>query len=108
MTPSTECASPGCRQAIDWAEKFPLELDNAGRPKTIPVNHDSADDPTGNIEVWRQEIKTAGGATVQVLYARYLRKGQEPEPGHHRGISHFATCPDRDRYRRNPKGGRDS
>jgi len=97
--PSTECAS--CHQEIDWAEKFPVELNDRGLPKTIPVNHNSADDPAGTIEVWRESVTVAEGPPdgYVVLYARYLKKGESPAPGHHRGVSHFATCPQAGQWR---------
>lgn len=102
-TPATECAS--CHAEIDWAEKFPMELNDKGLPKTIPVNHDSVDDPAGKIEVWSEPvIPVNGGAPARVLYARYLNKSHpHPQPGHHRGVSHFATCPQAGQWRSNPK-----
>lgn len=94
-----ECRS--CHAEIDWAVKYPEEFKPNGDPKTIPVNHDSVDDPKGNLEVWREPgLPTLDGQEQPRLLARYLRKGQEPAEGHHRGVSHFATCPEADRWRR--------
>ena len=74
-----ECRS--CGHPVDWAYSLP---DEQGVEKTNPINHDSADDPKGNLAVWRDPDG--------VLRYRYLRKGDEPQRGEHRGISHFATC----------------
>jgi hypothetical protein len=65
-----------------------------GKPKMIPVNADSFDDPKGNIEVWRQDIiPTTDGKSAWVLYARYLNKGHpQPDAGRKRAVNHFATC----------------
>jgi hypothetical protein len=86
-----ECSSPKCTEVIDWAysdkEPEPGEL-----PKRNPVNRASADDPKGNLEVWRDD--------VGVLRFRYLRKGEVPASGHHRAISHYATCCDAGSFRR--------
>lgn len=96
---STECRS--CHAEIDYAEKSPAELNDKGLPKMVPVNHDSVDDPKGNLEVWSAPVIDAKGnvGPATVLYFRYLRQGQQPAEGHHRGISHFATCPDRKQWR---------
>ena len=83
-----ECRS--CRAPVTWAEKFPAELNDRGLPKTVPVDAGSHDDPNGTLAVWRD-----GG----VLRARYLKKGEEPAQGQHRGISHFATCPSAAQWR---------
>jgi hypothetical protein len=86
-TPTEECRS--CHHPIDWAV-------NVEGLKPNPVNHDSAGDPKGNLEVWR-----SGDG---LLRYRYLKKGEEPAPGRRRGISHFATCPNRDQWRSRSKG----
>jgi len=81
-----------CQAEIDWAVKHPDEINpKNGKLKTTPVNRDSADDPKGNLAVWYDG--------EGVLRFRYLRKGETPEPGQHRGISHYATCPQADQWR---------
>lgn len=88
-----ECRS--CRQEIDWATSVPPEGEVE---KTNPINRDSADDPKGNLAIWRDESG--------ILRYRYLRKGDQLRRGEHRGISHFATCPNRDNWRnRKPQQG---
>jgi hypothetical protein len=86
-----ECSSPRCSEEIDWAYKDE-EPKEGETPKRNPINRASVDDPAGNLEVWRDEHK--------VLRYRYLRKGEVPAPGHHRGISHYATCVDSESFRR--------
>ena len=94
-----ECNS--CHAPIDWAVKFPEEMNDRDMPRTIPIDHGSVDDPKGNIAVWRgQPLATNDGIPgPALLYARYLKKGEEPKPGEHRGISHFATCAQADQWR---------
>ena len=70
-----ECRS--CQITVDWA--------TLPDGKTIPIDRSSAGDPTGNLAVRRTDTGT--------LEVRYLKGGEEPEPGEKRGISHFATCP---------------
>lgn len=70
-----ECRS--CRIEIDWAQ-LP-----DGKP--IPVDRASAGDPSGNLAVHR--------TTAGTLKARYLKSGEQLQPGEVRGISHFASCP---------------
>lgn len=67
-----------CHAPIDWAQPPP---GSPGKPH--PVNHDSAGN--GNLEIWRDPDST--------LRYRVLRQDEQPAPGHHRGTSHFATCP---------------
>jgi hypothetical protein len=55
-----------------------------------PINHEP--DPDGKLAIWRDE-----GGTLRY---RYLRQGDALLPNEKRGTSHFATCPDGDRYRR--------
>lgn len=94
MMPSEECRS--CRAEIHWCEKWPTEINDKGLPKTVPINANSVDDPHGNVEIWSEEIPSEGGtAAYRVYRSRYLKKGEVPAEGHHRGISHFATCKDR-------------
>jgi hypothetical protein len=73
-----------CSELIDWAVSA-KPPEPGERPKRNPINHASADDPKGNLEVWRDPNG--------VLVYRYLKKGEQPEHGHHRGVSHYATCP---------------
>jgi len=96
-----ECRS--CHAPVWWAQKFPVELNDSGLPKTMPVNPDSLDDPKGNVEVWTEKvIPVVDGGHAWVMHFRYLRKGQEPEPGHRRAASHFSTCPEAGQWRRKP------
>jgi hypothetical protein len=90
-----ECGS--CHYEIDWAysDKPPVP---GKRPGRVPVNHDSAGDPKGNLEVWRDG--------QGVLRYRYLRKGEEPAKGRHRGVTHYATCPDADMWRQRGRAAR--
>ena len=83
-----ECSGPNCHAEIDDAYSVPAEGEEE---KRHPVNHDSADDPKGNLIVWRDDHG--------VLRFRYKRKGDSPGPGEHLGISHYATCPDADYFR---------
>jgi len=85
-----ECRS--CGASIDWA--FAPEPDENGKVKSNPIDHGSADDPHGNLIVWRDK--------TGVLRFRYKRKGVALGPGEHTGISHFATCRQADQWR----GGR--
>jgi hypothetical protein len=99
---STECNS--CHQEVDWAVKWPEELNDKGLPKTVPVNHDSVDDPAGLLEVWREPvISTSTGSPATVLLFRYLKRGEPLTPGRHRGVSHFATCSHADQWRSKPR-----
>lgn len=90
-----------CHAPIDWAYKELTEGVTADgyigeRPKSNPIDHGSVDDPAGNLAVWRDG--------QGVLRYRYLRKGDELRPGEHRGISHFATCKDREQWRKREAG----
>lgn len=80
---SAECTT--CHAEVDWA----LSIDGT---KRNPIDHGSADAPKGNLEVWYDG--------QHVLRYRYLRRGEEPGYGRHRGMSHFSTCPDADQHRR--------
>jgi len=103
--PSEECRS--CQVEIWWAQKSPLELNDNGLPKTIPVNTDSLDTPNGSIEVWTEKvIPSVDGGHAWVMHFRYLKKGEEPQPGHRRAVSHFATCAQADSWRRRPAAGK--
>jgi hypothetical protein len=79
---TARCRSASCQAEIDWAQSVP----EAGvAPSLMPVDRASADDPSGNLAVWRE------GRTLRF---RVLAKGEGPRPGEHRGISHYASCPD--------------
>jgi hypothetical protein len=81
------CRSERCSALIDWA------LPEPGRAQVAhPVDRASADFPGGNLEVWRD-------GRGQLRY-RVMKKDEEPAPGRHRGVSHFATCVDADFYRK--------
>lgn len=95
-----ECRS--CQAQIWWAEKSPPETNpKTGRLKTMPINADSIDDPKGNIEVWTEDvIPSAAGKPAWAMYFRYLNQAHpEPDTGHHRAVSHFATCPQSGQWR---------
>lgn len=81
-----ECRS--CHHPVDWA--YSVNAD-ASKEKGNPINHDSVDDPKGNLAVWRD--------SSGLLRYRYLRKGEVPGKGEHRGISHFATCTEAKNWR---------
>ncbi len=83
-----ECRS--CHVAIDWA--YAPEPDGNGKVKSNPIDHDSADSPEGNLIVWYSDDG--------VLRYRYKRKADVLRKGEHTGISHFATCKDRDKWRK--------
>ena len=73
-----------CHAVIDWA------LLPSG--KRIPVDRASAGDPKGKLAVKRLDDGQ--------LHARYLKKGDQPEGGEKRGISHFASCEFADQHRK--------
>jgi len=73
-----------CPAEIDWA------LLPSG--KRLPVDRASADDPKGNLAILRHPD---GKLTV-----RYLKRSEQPEPGEHRAISHFASCPAASSFRK--------
>lgn len=102
-----ECSS--CHAPVYWCVKDPVELNDRGLPKTNPVNADSIGDPKGNLEVWSEPvIPTTTSEPAYVLKFRYLRRGEVPADGHKRAVSHFATCPEANQWRRNrpaPSGG---
>jgi hypothetical protein len=85
----TRCAA--CPTDIDWAVS-PEPNPATGRVSRMPVDHDSAGHPTGNLAVWRNP-------QTKTLHFRVLRKGEEPGPGEIRGMSHYATCADPARFR---------
>lgn len=63
-----------------------------GDGPAMPVERRSADQPGGNLAVSR----IPGGG----LRYRVLRDGEEPGPGEHRAVSHFANCDQAGRWRR--------
>ena len=86
----SECRS--CHAVVDRATSPPLAEGGPDKRTTMPINRDSVDDPEGNVEVWRDN-----GGTLRY---RGLKKDEDPRPGRHRGISHFATCPDAASWRK--------
>lgn len=94
-----ECNS--CHAPIWWCEKSPVEINpKNNQPKMAPVDHGSIGAPDGRLEVWSEPvIPVKDGEPVRALYFRYLRQGEEPAEGHKRATSHFATCPDADKWR---------
>lgn len=80
----TVCAAPECRAEIRMA---PGEGD-----KDLPVDLDPR--PDGNL-VWRRS--SAGAWRMHVL-----KKGETPDPAERRFMSHFATCPAAEKFRRRP------
>ena len=71
-----QCSSDGCGAQIAWARTVP-----GGKP--MPVNRGSANDPAGNLAVWKQDGK---------LWCRVLKAGEDPAEGQFRGVCHWATC----------------
>lgn len=82
-----ECRT--CGAEIVWANHVPTPGNQ--RPRPMPIDAHSHDDPSGNLGVRR--VGTA-------LRYRVLKKGEEPEPGEHRAVSHFATCKDAQAHRK--------
>ena len=82
------CQAADCGKLLDFARP------EGGGPE-MPVDHDSAGDPKGRLEVWRDP----GG---QLRY-RALKRDEEPAPGRLRGMSHFGTCSQPARFRRAPR-----
>lgn len=100
MSATAECNS--CHAPIWWATKHPLEINpKTGKPKTMPINANSLDDPKGNVEIWTEDVIPAhSGQRAWAMYFRYLNKGHpRPDEGHHRGVSHYATCPQAEQWR---------
>lgn len=102
-----ECRS--CHAPIDWASKWPEEFNEQGKQKMMPIDHDSVDDPKGNLEVWREPIiPSKAGEPATVLRFRYIQRGREIERGHHKGISHYATCPQAKNWRKGDQPAKDA
>jgi hypothetical protein len=77
------CGEKSCAKPIDLAVVMP------GGMSRMPV--DPAPDPAGNLAVWLDG---------DLLCCRVLRKGEEPGPGEKRGMPHWATCTNPERWRR--------
>lgn len=78
-----------CEAPIDWT------VTEAG--KRMPVDAGERED--GNV------IVTAGTRNGRpVLLSRAVTGGELPMPGERRTTSHFATCPDRDKWRDRGRG----
>jgi hypothetical protein len=73
-----ECRRPGCGEEIDWAVTVPGDSD-------MPVNHDSAGAPDGDLAVWRDTV-------TGLLMCRRLKKDEEPQGLEKRGKNHWRTC----------------
>jgi hypothetical protein len=71
-----ECRQAICAAEIDWA--FTL---NGGK---MPVDRESAGDPSGNLAVWRGSGKR--------LMCRVLKTGEAPGAGQKWGTNHWGTC----------------
>lgn len=97
--PAEECRS--CRKEIHWCEKDPVELNDKGQPKTIPVDADTVGKiENGKIEVWSEQIPTDGGERLFALKFRYITIAQPFNPEHKMAVNHFATCPQAGQWRR--------
>lgn len=80
-----ECTT--CHARIYWAKVV-----ETGR--AMPV--DAQPDPVkGNVVLYRNR------RTGRAIFARVLKAGEPPPPGTHLRTSHFATCPNAKRHRRN-------
>ena len=80
--PPVKCSS--CPAMVDFA------VTETG--KLMPVDHDSAGDSDGNLEVWRDELGH--------LRCRVLIMDEALAPGRQRGVVHWSTCTDPGAYRR--------
>jgi hypothetical protein len=81
----TTRACSSCRVLIDFAV--------TATGSRMPVDHDSAGKPEGTLAVRRDPESGQ-------LQCRVLAKDEDPGPGEIRGTSHYVTCPEPDRYRR--------
>lgn len=97
--PTEECRS--CHKPVYWAEKVPFEINPKNhQPKTIPVDADSIGVSDGKVITWAETVKF-GDREVRILKFRYVSRTSEPLRGNERyAVSHFATCPDREKWRR--------
>lgn len=86
----------GCRQAVVLARVWRLEDTPVRRPPTwLPLDAVPLENDAGNV-AWRRT--PAGG-----LFARVLRKDEQPMADERRAMPHFATCPQA-KARREAKG----
>jgi len=74
-----------CDAPVDWA------LTEAGR--RMPV--DAGERPDGNLAV---------SGHGRMMRARALKDGEQPAEGERRTVSHYATCPDSDKWRDRGRG----
>lgn len=97
---TAECSS--CHAPVYWCVKDPLDLNERGLPKVIPVDVASVGAADGKVEVWSEPIvPVPPDSAAYVLKFRYLNRSHPaPDEGHKRATSHFATCPDRKEWRR--------
>jgi hypothetical protein len=78
----SRCKTQGCETFIDWAE--------TREGARMPVDHDSAGKPGGNLAVWRDRGR---------LLCRDLRPGEEPAAGEKWGVNHWGTCVNAEEHR---------
>lgn len=98
---TAECSS--CHAGIHWCEKDPLELNDRGLPKMVPVDAGTVGQE-GKLEVWSVLVMpNPNGADAYALKFRYLKKGEVPAEGHSYATSHFATCPEAKEWRGKPR-----
>lgn len=84
-----ECRS--CHTEVYWALPADPESTSAG----MPLDKATLGQPGGNVDTWRDDQR--------VLRYRYIRKAEMDAVlplGHLRAVSHFATCPNADSWRR--------
>lgn len=84
-----ECSGPNCRAPYLMAEMDPT--DRQPVPRNHPVNPDS-------IGV-RGTLALRQG-TGGLWFGRYLTRARPLEPGEQLAESHYSTCPDAGRFRR--------
>jgi len=90
------CRSASCGAEIIWATHHPIGQE-IGK-KIMPVDVASLDSPNANLEVWRDRSGN--------FRFRYLKEGERDLPlqkGHHRGISHYAVCPEAAAWRKSKR-----
>jgi len=83
-----------CGAELDFASIPPLMRGDDGKPHPLPFARDDAGARDGTYEVFRDN-----GGTLRYVP---LAQGEVPRRGR-RGINHFATCSDRDQYRKKEK-----
>lgn len=84
LWPVEECRTPSCRARIIWAK--------TERMQAMPVEADPA--PDGTLELWWDfnEVRVRNLRSVRQRFGKTLHR------------SHFATCPEADKWRN--RGGR--